>query len=462
MSPSSSNLVPANGPNSNKSTTSTTSCSSLSSNGSSTKQGKKSRQTIAALAAAAAAAARPNTTTQANPLTPANQNVKIATMVNQFGLKENSNIDQIINEVTEKSKISVLTPKPNASKHLKKQHLLSASIQNSPISPSSTNIKKEKVKKIKPNGHFTDSSNIMTQNIVTNNIIPQTNPVILPNSVQVPSQQTNPTQAAVAAAAVALQYHQFLNNNLNKNNNVNNATPQKPNPKFHLANGGYVEEAENQMRAPVKYEDADEEEPCEDDEKETGHLNGPLSIKSLTGPLTQSNTNSQGPNSGPGGNLEFECTACEKKFKYYCYYKRHMDACHSDMPKYVCEICHKSYKWEASFRQHLRTHHNIIQAENENDKNLDGKNEEDSEENNENRRMNESADEMKENGHHEDEDDEEEPDVESNERIHPSEHRNLYYERDHEQIGAAGTLASIAESLNGMHGRLMINNHNMS
>ena len=58
-----------------------------------------------------------------------------------------------------------------------------------------------------------------------------------------------------------------------------------------------------------------------------------------------------------GQNLEYECTACEKKFKYFCYYKRHMDACHSEWPKYVCETCSKSYKWEASFRQHLRSHH---------------------------------------------------------------------------------------------------------
>lgn len=57
------------------------------------------------------------------------------------------------------------------------------------------------------------------------------------------------------------------------------------------------------------------------------------------------------------GNMEFECKDCDKKFKYYCYFKRHMDACHSQCPKYVCQTCNKSYKWEASFRQHLRSHH---------------------------------------------------------------------------------------------------------
>ena len=57
--------------------------------------------------------------------------------------------------------------------------------------------------------------------------------------------------------------------------------------------------------------------------------------------------------------LEFECTICPKQFKYYCYYKRHMEACHSECPKYACEKCGKSYKWEASFRQHLRSRHGI-------------------------------------------------------------------------------------------------------
>jgi hypothetical protein len=56
-------------------------------------------------------------------------------------------------------------------------------------------------------------------------------------------------------------------------------------------------------------------------------------------------------------NYDFSCRACDKSFKYFCYYKRHMDACHSDLPKYVCHTCNKSYKWEASFRQHLRCHH---------------------------------------------------------------------------------------------------------
>lgn len=64
--------------------------------------------------------------------------------------------------------------------------------------------------------------------------------------------------------------------------------------------------------------------------------------------------------------LEFICNICPKSFKYYCYYKRHMEACHSEAPKYVCEKCNKSYKWEASFRQHLRSRHGIISDENTN------------------------------------------------------------------------------------------------
>ncbi|RNA30524.1 hypothetical protein BpHYR1_029224 [Brachionus plicatilis] len=389
-------LVPHNGPISNKSSSSVSSAGSCGS----AKSGKKSRQTIAALAAAAAVV-RPGADSQ-------------------LGLKDSSNIDQIINEVTEKSKASTASPKPAASKHLKKHHLLSASLPHSPSAPVPP--KKEKTKKCKANE---------APNLTLN---PAGNQVMQSNQ-----------QAAAAAAAAALQYHHFLNNNLK----MNSATPQKPNPKFHLANGGYVEEAENHMKM-CKYEDADEEEPYDDEDIKDGHhahLNGPLSIKSLTGPLTQSNTNSQ--SQGPNGtaNMEFECAACEKKFKYYCYYKRHMDACHSDMPKYVCDTCNKSYKWEASFRQHLRSHHTAGQSGGPHEENGDAKY--DGEENNENH----EAHDMKEN-----EEDGEEPDVGTNEdeRIHSNE--RLYYERDHEHIGAAGTLASIAESLNGMHGRLMINN----
>ena len=66
-----------------------------------------------------------------------------------------------------------------------------------------------------------------------------------------------------------------------------------------------------------------------------------------------------------GDQSEFECTACDKKFKYFCYYKRHMDARHSDEPKFVCEFCNKTYKWEASYRHHLRQHQqNAVLIEN--------------------------------------------------------------------------------------------------
>lgn len=65
-------------------------------------------------------------------------------------------------------------------------------------------------------------------------------------------------------------------------------------------------------------------------------------------------TNKMGNSTDQQG--EFECEQCGKKFKYHCYYKRHVDALHSNEPKYVCELCKKSYKWEASFRHHLRLH----------------------------------------------------------------------------------------------------------
>lgn len=407
MSPSS-NLIPLNGPISNKSCSSVSSSSSCASQNSS-KSNKKRRQTIAALAAVATTV-RPSASI--NPLTPSNQNTDCQRN------SDTSSIEQTISEVSEK--ITNGLPKPATSKHMKKQHLLSASLAHSPTLP-----KKEKAKKSKAN----DGAPNLSMNTATFPTV-QTN-------------QQNPAQAAAAAAAAALQYHHFLSNNLK----INNTTPQKPNPKFYLANGGYVEETENQVKA-CKYEDADEEEPCDEDElkdNQHAHLNGPLSIKSLTGPLTLSNTNTQGPNGA--ANIEFECTACEKKFKYYCYYKRHMDACHSDMPKYVCNTCNKSYKWEASFRQHLRSHHTSGQSAGANEEN--GEIKYDGEENNEN---NETHD-MKEN-----EEDDEEPDVGTNEDEKNFKNERMYYERDHEHIGAAGTLASIAESLNGMHSRLMINN----
>lgn len=458
------NLVPLNGPNSNKSTGSSTSSSS-SSSGASTKQNKKTRQTIAALAAAASQARTgPATPTQANQL---------AAFASQFG---QGNYDQMMSE-TEKAKLlATHTPKPNtaASKHIKKQHLLSASVNNTPNNGINMPVNKPVKgagKKAKAMGHFQDSSNLLLQ--------------------AQPLNAQNPAAAAAAAAAAALQYHHhLLNNNLHKT--MNNSTPHKPNPKFLMANGAYAED-ENK-----NYEDGDGEEGenYEDDEMkevQNGVVNGPLSIKSLTqpSPLTQSNINTPGLNQSQS-NMEFACNACEKKFKYFCYYKRHMDACHSECPKYVCNTCNKSYKWEASFRQHLRSHHGAsgqpgsddmkneaADMKNENEYGEEDHNNENiMEENNENRRMsegglnesgNEHSEEMQENGRHgemeEEDDDDEDADIDSQEQdieqqINQSQNepRINYYERDNEQIGAAGTLASIAESLTG---RLMINNHNI-
>lgn len=386
-----------------------------------------------------------------------------------------------MNSGNEKSKLlATHTPKPNmSSKHIKKQHLLSASVNTTPNAPLPVQGGKQGktgTKKSKSNtasSHFQDSSNLP--------------------SAQVGQMPQNPAAAAAAAAAAALQYHHYLNNNLAAKT-LTNSTPQKPNPKFHLANGGYADDENNRN---VRYEDADEEEfepkgeHYEDEEmKEPGSVGnnlGSLSVKNLTqsGPLTQSNMNNPNGN-GPPSNLEFECTACEKKFKYYCYYKRHMDACHSEWPKYVCDTCNKSYKWEASFRQHLRSHHGQTgmpglpehPGENGDMKNENNgyNSDEDNNENmmDENRRMmnesglNESGNDGENGRHGEDDDDEEEEehDIDSQEQdieqqINQSQNepRNNYYERDNEQIGAAGTLASIAESLNG---RLMINNHNYS
>ena len=126
-------------------------------------------------------------------------------------------------------------------------------------------------------------------------------------------------------------------------------------------------------RARRRYDDEDEEE-FEMKSEQYDDEDKLMMQSAASKPLAQANTNynvvaqagQPGQNMMNGGanalmnsNLEFECNACEKKFKYYCYYKRHMDACHSECPKYVCDTCNKSYKWEASFRQHLRSHHGI-------------------------------------------------------------------------------------------------------
>ena len=146
---------------------------------------------------------------------------------------------------------------------------------------------------------------------------------------------------------------------------------------MYAGGGGYYpgaeHEDENHDENNEDVENEETENNCEPDKDSlinnmhtmsTMGTAGSINFKSLNNanlankqePLNNMN-NQSNMNNPMGPNLEFECTACDKKFKYYCYYKRHMDACHSDNPKYVCDTCNKSYKWEASFRQHLRSHH---------------------------------------------------------------------------------------------------------
>lgn len=276
-----------------KSTSSVSSSSSMSSSSStsssSTTKGKKSRQTIAALAAAAAAAASAplsnNSTTSNNLIALASQYATGAQTPQSL-----HSIDSIINEVsgskalqassTSANNNNILKPAGMSSKHIKKQHLLSASLNNTPQAQGGPNSLTQSAQKEKK----TKKSKQNQQNL------------------------ENENNGVTAAITAALQYQMY--NNVLKPTATN--TPQKmPN--------GEMESEEMMNGTPGN----------------GGHAAGLMNA-----------------------NMEFECSACDKKFKYYCYYKRHMDACHSEWPKYVCDTCNKSYKWEASFRQHLRSHHN--------------------------------------------------------------------------------------------------------
>jgi len=168
-----------------------------------------------------------------------------------------------------------------------------------------------------------------------------------------------------------------------------------------------------------------------------------------------------------------------------------MDACHSEWPKYVCDICNKSYKWEASFRQHMRSHH-ALKTENEdmdrkenndyadeegayqqmsqqnegngaqNYENMDdgdkgAEYDNDGANNRDESGLNESGNDLQENqiNEHDEEDidiDSQEKDIEQQINQSQNEPRMAAY-HDNEQMGAAGALASIAESCYMMNNR---------
>jgi hypothetical protein len=424
------------GPQSNASTTSCSSSSSSSTNAKSTN--KQRRQTIAALAAAAAAAGSQNTNPQA-PTNNANSQMQsdlqrnLVALASQFGIKtESANFDQMLQDINaDKNKLlSTLTPNPMNRKQIKnkKAHLLSASANTTPTNMNTLPIinGKQKVKKKSINGaHFQDSSNLQNQ-------------------------------AAAAAAAAALQsYQQLINNTL--------AKQAGSSPNKYRGNGYYnPDDPEDENNR--QYEDDEEDYDMKGGENNYNQTGGPVKSLSTT-PLTQNNTNQTGPVMTP--NLEFECTACEKKFKYYCYYKRHMDACHSEWPKYVCETCNKSYKWEASYRQHLRSHHGIMgPTSNGSEPNMTNGASGEMNTNGNNGEYN-SEDEMmdeqnagydneintsqkeqayNENLDEEDDIDSQEQDIEQQINQSQNEHQQKSY--DNEQIGAAGALASIADSIN--------------
>jgi len=314
---------------------------------------------VAALAAAAASQTAPAPAQQGPPPVQNDLQRNLAALAQQFGLKESGNFDQIIQEMNsnnEKSKL-LLTHTPQATgvtKLSKKAHLLAArSANNSPnVAAATTKGQRIKTKK----SQFQDTSNLPSaQNLVPSNSVAQ------------------------AAAAAAYRYQQLLSqvNTPGNNPGSHQGTPQKPVlGKYGVGSmygGGYYpggEHEDENHEANHDNEDVENEETenCEDKDNLNMHsmpmgTAGSINFKSLNNNVNLAkqeplnNMNNQSNMNPMGPNLEFECTACDKKFKYYCYYKRHMDACHSDNPKYVCDTCNKSYKWEASFRQHQRSHH---------------------------------------------------------------------------------------------------------
>jgi len=362
----------------------------------------------------------------------------LVALATQFGLKDTNNFDQIIQDMNannEKSKLlTTHTPMPAGGKINKKKYLLSASLNTTPNQvPTPPNAKPKNVynKKKLAAAHFQDSSNLLTT---------------APNG-----NQTN--AAAVAAAAAALQYHQFLNSQFG-NTNGNLSASSTPNGKY-LPNGKMNDDENNRG-----YDDEYDEQNAENyDDEEMKEQHGSMKGE----PLAQSNTNtSQNGGAVMNSNYEFECNACEKKFKYFCYYKRHMDACHSEWPKYVCDTCNKSYKWEASFRQHLRSHHGIttntsttpgqtdMNGSSNGAMNGGESNQMNEDEMNGNESLNEYKENLDDDGHDEDEDiDSQEQDIEQQINQSQNEPKSHYMcgDRDTEQIGAAGTLASIADAV---------------
>lgn len=388
----------------------------------------------------------------------------LVALAQQFGLnKDTANFDKIIQDMNvnnEKSKLLLThTPQPanTATKLSKKHHLLAARSANN--SPHVALPKQQRGPKSKKATQFQDSSNL-------------------------PAQQNNQQNPMAQAAAAALRYQQLLNQ---VNGQTNGNTNVYGSPHKMYGNGNYQEEQTGyEQDENEETENKYNEQGCNEDKPSPGMMGtaGSINFKSLAAtkqePFAMNNSNAANVNPVGANNLEFECTACDKKFKYYCYYKRHMDACHSDNPKYVCDTCNKSYKWEASFRQHLRSHHvsegghkeDGMQLNSHNDANQQNQqhmshhvNGQDSSvytnlkksfQNNENMMGNEDEDDEDYNEYTDDVDGQEhdiENQINQSQNYEPQQQQlpgAVSIERDTEQMGAAGALASIADTIQNM------------
>lgn len=437
-------------PSSSTSSSSGTTASSKKSS-SSTGSKKNKRQTVAALTGTNNCMDSPAKQTEQQPEQPNDLQRNLVALAQQFGLnKDTANFDKIIQDMNvnnEKSKLLLThTPQPaNAGTKLsKKHHLLAARSANN--SPHVT-LPKQRGPKSKKATQFQDSSNLPPQN----------------------ANQQNPM---AQAAAAALRYQQLLSQ---VNGQTNGNTNGYNSPHKMYGNNNYQEDTPGyEHDENEETENNYNEQGGNDDKPNPGMMGtaGSINFKSLAAtkqePFAMNNSNTANVNP-VGANLEFECSACDKKFKYYCYYKRHMDACHSDNPKYVCDTCNKSYKWEASFRQHLRSHHvtdggnkedamQLPQQQNQNHVNGQDSvynNLKMSFQNNENMMVNGNEDEDDEDyNEYTDDVDGQEHDIENqinqSQNGEPQQLHSVKMERDTEQMGAAGALASIADTIQNM------------
>ncbi len=62
---------------------------------------------------------------------------------------------------------------------------------------------------------------------------------------------------------------------------------------------------------------------------------------------------------GPDGTCIFECTICDKQYKYKHHLKRHT-LLHTGEYKYTCQICGKTFIEVTNYKEHMGTHEGVL------------------------------------------------------------------------------------------------------